>query len=673
MAYNFFPWIDDAKVPNNLNLNNGTDFVSNEEREEGFKPNTIARSGSANSGLRQANLVVAALMKVASGASLSPSSPAPLNLDLTSKIDDVAIAIKELGSNLLVRFEMASNRTNVASGDSLSTILGKIGKYFNDLQSFAFNSIQTSQSTSLNAPTTKLLMESSFAKVYRSIASVSSSITASSTISAIFTAMSNNSYLIANTSGYTDSSLQPDQETSGILEIIKLDNNNGLTRFTVYKSSSLTVSYYSSFTTSGGFSSWQKTVDSSDVTSLHTEIDSFVKSNDIVGTEGLTFTYDDTNGTAVCTGGSVSGSVVISSYVKNDGKWYKVTKIGSKAFQNNTNITSIKFPLTLENIGDYAFDGCSNLKSISNIGNVGNLTVIGSHAFRGIISGGNLEFRQDRLEIGSYAFDGSSIKTIKFFTKYLVLKSYCFINCVSLTEVGFYVGYVDASSANSPFNGCTSLTTIKAVCDEIYGLDFNSCTSLTNVRFECNRLYQPEFRYCTSLKEVIFPENIYWSIYKGQKMFYGTDGVKAVFLMDGNEPFSSDHENRIKEGATNLTIEYRYRVVNKKYIHSVTLTPKNNTDSRFGGVIKIIDEDSSGITDLSRFSNISEAQILSVSGYVWEDSSNGYPVTKYAKPAGLKFISIYYASSLPVASEIGLALISNSTSNYDFSDIVYEL
>lgn len=55
------------------------------------------------------------------------------------------------GSNVTTTFSTASSRSNINSGESLTTLFGKIKKWFSDLQSTAFTSIASIQSTILNA------------------------------------------------------------------------------------------------------------------------------------------------------------------------------------------------------------------------------------------------------------------------------------------------------------------------------------------------------------------------------------------------------------------------------------------------------------------------------------------------------------------------------------------
>jgi hypothetical protein len=81
-----------------------------------------------------------------------------LEIELSAVIKDIKIP-----------FTQASARQNIVSNeDDLKTMLGKISKYQADLKPHAFTTPSSSQSTSADTvPSSKLLKESSFARVYR--------------------------------------------------------------------------------------------------------------------------------------------------------------------------------------------------------------------------------------------------------------------------------------------------------------------------------------------------------------------------------------------------------------------------------------------------------------------------------------------------------------------------
>ena len=60
-----------------------------------------------------------------------------------------------------------------------------------------------------------------------------------------------------------------------------------------------------------------------------------------------------------------SGSISIPETVTHNGIEYKVTEIGTGAFQNNTALTEVTIPSSIISIGANAFAGCTNLQSIT--------------------------------------------------------------------------------------------------------------------------------------------------------------------------------------------------------------------------------------------------------------------------------------------------------------------
>ena len=75
-----------------------------------------------------------------------------------------------------------------------------------------------------------------------------------------------------------------------------------------------------------------------------------------------------------------SGAVVIPQTVTYNSKTYSVTRIGSRAFQSCTGLTSVTIPNSVTIIGDAAFTSCAGLTSITIPNSV---TTIGYGAFSG--------------------------------------------------------------------------------------------------------------------------------------------------------------------------------------------------------------------------------------------------------------------------------------------------
>ena len=78
------------------------------------------------------------------------------------------------------------------------------------------------------------------------------------------------------------------------------------------------------------------------------------------GSDGIT-----TPTVAITDDKDVADAFAIPETVTYNNKTYKVTEIGEGTFENNTNLTAVSIPSSITSIGDKAFKGCSNLKSIT--------------------------------------------------------------------------------------------------------------------------------------------------------------------------------------------------------------------------------------------------------------------------------------------------------------------
>jgi len=152
-----------------------------------------------------------------------------------------------------------------------------------------------------------------------------------------------------------------------------------------------------------------------------------------------------------------------------------VTAIGARKFHNRTALTRVLFSNFNGSIGEYAFNGCSNLTSA----NFANVTTIGAYAFSGCSSLSSFSIGNNVTGLGAYAFNGcSGLSGSLDLPKVTSMGNYTFnnagftgtVNLPKLSTIktnGFrnlkYVEYINTGTATfdsngtSMFQGCTSL------------------------------------------------------------------------------------------------------------------------------------------------------------------------------------------------------------------------
>ncbi len=147
-----------------------------------------------------------------------------------------------------------------------------------------------------------------------------------------------------------------------------------------------------------------------------------------------------------------------------------VYEIEYKAFYNDTLLTGITIPNSINYVSSYVFYGCSSLQSITLpfVGSSVNETSYSTNF--GYIFGGN-------------NYVPASLKTVKI-TGGKSIGSSAFKDCTSLTSVT--IGNSVESIGSSAFYNCTSLTsiTIPNSVTSIGSYAFKNCTSLRSATLE---------------------------------------------------------------------------------------------------------------------------------------------------------------------------------------------
>ena len=223
-----------------------------------------------------------------------------------------------------------------------------------------------------------------------------------------------------------------------------------------------------------------------------------------------------------------------------DGK--SVTSIGRRAFEGCTNLKSITIPNSVTEMGRRAFSGCSSLIGIAIPDNV---TEIGKYAFDGCKSLTSITIPDGVTSIGDGAFyNCSSLTEIKVASEnsnyvsvngVLYNKDKTTIICYPAGKKGNNYKIPDGVTKvdSSAFIGCSSLTsiTIPNGVTSIGDSAFEDCTSLKSITIpnSVTSIGDSAFEDCTSLTSITIPNGV-TSI--GDSALEGCTSLTSITLPD---------------------------------------------------------------------------------------------------------------------------------------------
>lgn len=244
--------------------------------------------------------------------------------------------------------------------------------------------------------------------------------------------------------------------------------------------------------------------------------------------------YDIVNGKAVVVSDwntGYTGDVVIPETVEYSGQVYVVDSIGSNAFDNCDELTTVRLPEGLKAIGENAFYSCSGLTSISF---PGSLRLIDKYAFSGCSGLTALSFPEGMTEIGNGAFYGCGrLETISFPStmKSIDWSAFCEQNknyygectCDSIRRIDIkdfstwlnserfggnssYEGHVCASNAKLYIDGkkMADEVVIPEGVTELKSHLFDGATQITSIKFPSTlvKVAEDAFTHCYSLQSI---------------------------------------------------------------------------------------------------------------------------------------------------------------------------
>ena len=265
-------------------------------------------------------------------------------------------------------------------------------------------------------------------------------------------------------------------------------------------------------------------------------------------------------------------AVVIPASVYYNGTLFPVTSIGSCAFRNCYDLTSvtignkvtsigrnaftycglstITIPESMTSIGDYAFAYCTGLTSVTIPNSV---TSIGGRAFYACSSLTSITIPESVTSIGNYAFYACfSLTSVTIPNSVTSIGDYAFSNCYDLTSVtipnsvtsigsgafydtGWYdaqpngILYIDNWLIGYKGTKPTGNVTINSRTRGIAGAAFSGCSDLTSVTIpnSVTSIGNYAFHGCSGLKSITIPNSV-TSI--GDYAFRVCSGLTSVII-----------------------------------------------------------------------------------------------------------------------------------------------
>jgi len=245
--------------------------------------------------------------------------------------------------------------------------------------------------------------------------------------------------------------------------------------------------------------------------------------------------YEVTNNEAEVVGAAqdIKVAVINSEYwTAYENKPYPVTSIRKGAFNNCSDLVSVRIPESITSISVDAFEECNNLKSV--YFNATNCSVCGfeddicwSEVFPPSI---------ERVIIGN------NVKTIP---------NNAFFGCSALTTLDIPESVT--AIGNRSFLGCSGLTsiTIPNSVTSIGDHSFSSCSGLTSITIpeSVSAIGWDAFGYCSGLTSVYIPQYV---AQFGSCPFYGCHNLKEINVDNNNEYYSSTDGILLNKDETEL-------------------------------------------------------------------------------------------------------------------------
>ncbi len=187
---------------------------------------------------------------------------------------------------------------------------------------------------------------------------------------------------------------------------------------------------------------------------------------------------------------------------------YGISNISDYAFCGCSSLKSISIPNSVTSIGDDAFLGCSSLTTITIPDSV---TTIENNAFSSCTGLKSITIPNSVTSIGDAAFsECSSLTTITIPDSVTTIENYAFSGCTGLKSITIPNSVTTIHFG--AFSGCSSLTTI-TIPDSVTTIEniaFSGCTGLKSITIpnSVTTIGSYAFRYCLSLTSITIPDSV---------------------------------------------------------------------------------------------------------------------------------------------------------------------
>ena len=260
---------------------------------------------------------------------------------------------------------------------------------------------------------------------------------------------------------------------------------------------------------------------------------------------GVYYTVEGNEATVTSGEQLYSGNITIPQTVTHNGINYAVTAIGSKAFNECAQLTSVSNPNSITSIGSGAFWDCAALKSI-NIPST--ITKIESYTFANCRSLEHITIPSSVKEIGNGAFGCcSGLTHVEIPNSVTTIGNFAFEGCSGLTNVTLpnlleYLGWC-------AFANCSGLTSF-TIPSSVHIINYRLLANCFNIRQitipnTVTEIATEAFYGCSGLKSIDLPNSI---LSISPSAFTGCTSLASITLPDGITTIS----NRLFSHCTGL-------------------------------------------------------------------------------------------------------------------------